>query len=481
MKLGKFNNYSPANTPSLQGKQEATAKVEQPSQPLSQPLKSPASDLLKLLQPGQQLDATVVKQLPSQSLLQLQIGSMRLNAQTELKLPAGTPVKLELIKLGAIPEFKIASPLSENSQVISLALKQSLPKQLALSSFINQLQIALSNRQLTAVLPKQINQLLKQFTADIPPKEALIQPNSLKRLVGQSGIFLEKQLAQASTDGSPSPVLQSDRKAKLTLVLNALQNAFKAATSNRAPNTSPAPPTQTALSPELANPKPLPALLLKGSLAGSRPATSTAQPLPVSAQASLSPALAHLKTLSEPLIKGALPTPSTAATVAQQTALLPQLAIELRELISKTEGAIAKIVLDQLSSLPKEESAKQSWQFELPFLSGNTQTDSLKLTITQEDKNSLSEEEESWSVVLEISPPGLGPIYSKIILKGNQVDSYFWSEEASVCDLIESHLGQLASRLNAAGLETGQLGTRNGKPAEATPQKSDSQLVSERA
>ncbi|RLA23630.1 MAG: hypothetical protein DRQ61_03400, partial [Gammaproteobacteria bacterium] len=170
-----------------------------------------------------------------------------------------------------------------------------------------------------------------------------------------------------------------------------------------------------------------------------------------------------------------------ATTTAQQTALLPQLAAELRELIGKTEGAVAKIVLDQLASLPKEESLKQSWQLELPFLSGGTQTDSLKLTITQEDVNSSSEKEASWSVVLEITPPGLGTIYSKIILNGNQVDSYFWSEDAVVCDLIENHLNDLAKRLSSVGLETGQLGTRNGKPVEADCPKSEEQLVSERA
>lgn len=446
MKLGKFNNYLPANPPSVQGKAGAVVKVAASSPLLTQELKTPATELLKLLQPGQQISATVIKQLPSQGLLQIQIGSTILNAQTELKLPAGTPIKLEFIKLGAIPELKLIPLLSETAQVISHALKQSLPKQLPVSSFLNQLQTTLSNKQLAVVLPKQVNQLIKQIITDISPREALIQPNTLKKLVSQSGIFLEKQLVQASTSAVSSSVLHGDNKARLLVLLHTLQTAFK-------------PP-----------PLKLPASALTASAAHTS-----------GTQAASTPELTNSKLLPELILKNNLSPSNTATTTAQQTALLPQLAAELRELIGKTEGAVAKIVLDQLASLPKEESLKQSWQLELPFLSGGTQTDSLKLTITQEDVNSSSEKEASWSVVLEITPPGLGTIYSKIILNGNQVDSYFWSEDAVVCDLIENHLNDLAKRLSSVGLETGQLGTRNGKPVEADCPKSEEQLVSERA
>ncbi|RLA19761.1 MAG: hypothetical protein DRQ61_11030, partial [Gammaproteobacteria bacterium] len=317
MKLGKFNNYLPANPPSVQGKAGAVVKVAASSPLLTQELKTPATELLKLLQPGQQISATVIKQLPSQGLLQIQIGSTILNAQTELKLPAGTPIKLEFIKLGAIPELKLIPLLSETAQVISHALKQSLPKQLPVSSFLNQLQTTLSNKQLAVVLPKQVNQLIKQIITDISPREALIQPNTLKKLVSQSGIFLEKQLVQASTSAVSSSVLHGDNKARLLVLLHTLQTAFKppplklpaSALTASAAHTS---GTQAASTPELTNSKLLPELILKNSLSPSNAATTT----------------------------------------AQQTALLPQLAAELRELIGKTEGAVAKIVLDQLASLP---------------------------------------------------------------------------------------------------------------------------------
>ncbi|GEM_PF-1260177 len=451
MKSGKFNNSLLVSPTAITGKQNADPKIATPSQLLTQALKTPTAELFKILQAGQQLSATVLKQLPDQAALQIKIGSTVVNAQTELKLPSGTPIKLEVVSLasGKTPEFKLISILSDRSQIISQALKQALPRQTTLPSFLNQLQSTLSNRQLNSIIPKQIEQLAKQIVAETAIKGELVQPTVLRKQVLQSGIFLEKQLKQTLVSDSPTkPNIQIDQKAKLLTLLGALQTTTKHVPfKNSAISLS----SQTALSPE------------------SKTVAAPSQSV-------------HSKLVTDLIFRDTYSLSNKLASpITQQEALLPQLASELKELIAKTEGAISKIVLDQLASLPKEEGVKQSWQLELPFHSGTAQADSLKLTITQEDKNSASGAEASWSVVLEITPPGLGTIYSKIALKGNQVDSYFWSEDAAVCDLIDNHLGELKNRLSAAGLETGQLGTRNGKPVEANPQKPESQLVSERA
>jgi hypothetical protein len=449
MKSGKFNNSLPVSPSTIQGKLNADPKIASPSQLVNQALKSPTADLFKLLQVGQQLSATVIKALPAQAILQIKIGSTVLNAQTELKLPPGTPIKLEVVNLtpNKTPEFRLISLLSDRSEIISQAFKQALPRQTTLPEFLNQLQSTLSNKQLNSVIPKNIEQLAKQIIAETPVKGELIQPNVLRKQVLQSGIFLEKQFKQLLSNGILSnPNIQSDQKAKLLTLLSTLQTVTKQLS------------------------------LKKGALTLPTPA------VPVSEGKAASPLsqLANQKLATDLIFRNALSN-NLASSATKQETLSPQLASELKELIGKTEGAISKIVLDQLASLPKEEGTKQSWQLDLPFHSGAAQADSLKLTITQEDKNSSSESEASWSVVLEISPPGLGTIYSKIILQGNQIDSYFWSEDAAICDLIDNHLGELEKRFSAVGLEAGQLETRNGKPVEADSPKPENQLVSERA
>ncbi len=435
MKSGKSNNYLPVN---LTPPASSQNKVAAASSLLTQALKESPTDLLKLLKPGQQLNATVVKQLATESILQIKIGSTLFNVRAELKLPIGTQVKLEFLAIGAnkTPEFKLLSLSSETAPILSQALKQALPRQLSLSSLMSQLHSVISNKQSPTTLPKGIALLINKIITDIPQKEQLQQPNELKSRVSQSGIFLEKDLKLANKE-TANPLLSKDQKANLLILLSSLQVAHK----------------KTAHQ-------------LKVGI----PATE-------STKAAVSPELLKLKLPTEFMSKGNKITPPT----TQQIALLTQLSSELKELISKTEGAIAKIVLDQLFSLPKEESSKQSWQLELPFHNGSSPAESLKLIITQENKSSPSECEPSWTVVLEITPPNLGTIYSKITLKGNQVDSYFWSEESATCDLIDSHLSDLEMRLSSAGLETGQLGTRLGKPIEANDQKPEKQLVSERA
>ncbi len=444
MKSSRFNNYLPVNTSTTSIKEGAGVKIRLPSLPLVSDPKMPATNLFKLLRLGQQLDATVIKQFPAQKLLQLKIGSTLVNAQSALKLPIGTPIKIEVAQLGKIPQFKLISALPQLSQTISQAFKQALPRQIPLSSFLTQLQTALVDKKISALLPKQVTQLATKILTEIPQREQLSQPGTLKNLIQKSGIFLEKQLAQSTVTDTTTPALQGDRKARLVILLNTLRAVLKQPVSRQ-----------------------------NSSSGKTDIVIATSLKTIASETIALKPELGSF-------IKAP---PSSSPGAPQLSSLTPQLAAELKELIGKTEGAIAKIVLDQLASLPREESTRQTWQMELPFNNGSAQTGSVKLQITQEEGSASSEAEPSWSVVLEINPPGLGKIYSKIVLKseGEQVDTYFWSDKPSTRALIDNNLNKLQQRFSSAGLESGKLGTQPGRPVEAEPKKPGDQLVSEQA
>jgi len=121
------------------------------------------------------------------------------------------------------------------------------------------------------------------------------------------------------------------------------------------------------------------------------------------------------------------------------------------------KGALSKIVLDQIASLPESHSEKQSWNTTLPFLNGES-AESVKLTIQRDQKDSPEYEQQDWSVVLELTPPHLGLIRSKITLSGNNsVDTHFISDQSKTNTLIHDHVHVLREKLEQAGLSPGNL------------------------
>jgi hypothetical protein len=125
-------------------------------------------------------------------------------------------------------------------------------------------------------------------------------------------------------------------------------------------------------------------------------------------------------------------------------------------LLAKTEGAIARITLDQLASLPHNEESQNSWQISLPFTNGQ-HTESLNLKIKREPSRNPAQQQAGWSVVLELNPPGMAPLHCKVSLHADKVDTYFWSDSEPNLQQVQEHLGLLAQRYAEAGLTTGHL------------------------
>jgi len=125
-------------------------------------------------------------------------------------------------------------------------------------------------------------------------------------------------------------------------------------------------------------------------------------------------------------------------------------------LLSKTEGAIARIVLDQLASLPQNNEPQGTWQIGIPF-TDSAHTDTVKLKITHEGKSNQEHHQSNWSVVVELNPPGMGTVHCKINLIDNKVDTYFWSNSQSGILQVQNNLDLLAKRYAETGLAVGNL------------------------
>jgi Flagellar hook-length control protein FliK len=136
-------------------------------------------------------------------------------------------------------------------------------------------------------------------------------------------------------------------------------------------------------------------------------------------------------------------------------------------LLNKTEGAIARIVLDQLASLPQNDDQQNTWQIEIPFTDGH-HTDNVKLKINRESKSNQASEQANWSVMLELNPPGMGTLHSKISLVDDRIDTYFWSDQQTITALVREHLDLLSARYTQAGLAVGQLNALEGRVGNVT-------------
>jgi hypothetical protein len=131
---------------------------------------------------------------------------------------------------------------------------------------------------------------------------------------------------------------------------------------------------------------------------------------------------------------------------------------DLKTLLHKTEGVLAKLALDQLASLPSNEGGQTAWRLEIPFFGEDGRADALKLKFSKEGGGARREtKEETWSVLLELNPPGLGAVHGRIALRGGRVDAWLWSDRPETSALIRSHLYLLAARLRQAGVETGRI------------------------
>lgn len=130
---------------------------------------------------------------------------------------------------------------------------------------------------------------------------------------------------------------------------------------------------------------------------------------------------------------------------------------DVRALLHKTEGALAKLALDQLASLPSNDNGPQIWRMEIPFFAADGRADTLKLKFSKESPARPEKGEETWSVLLELNPPGLGPVHGRVALRGGRVDAWLWGDRPDTTRLIRAHLEALAARLRQVGVETGRL------------------------
>lgn len=142
----------------------------------------------------------------------------------------------------------------------------------------------------------------------------------------------------------------------------------------------------------------------------------------------------------------------------------------LKDSLQKAQGALAKLTLDQLNSLPKEESPKQAWSLELPFFHDQS-ADSVRIEIDQDKAGGGENQQQNWAVSITITPHGLATIHCKVSCYDGSVNTRFWSEAADTVHKINDHLDYLKQQFEKNGLTAGFMEAHQGQPAQTDSTK----------
>ena len=151
----------------------------------------------------------------------------------------------------------------------------------------------------------------------------------------------------------------------------------------------------------------------------------------------------------------------------------------LKQLQNNGDSSVAKLVLDQLNSLPKEDSPKQIWHIEIPYIEQEN-AQPLSLQIEKDKEKNADQGKENWSATITLTPSGLGKLYCKISCYNQTISTHFWSDLPKTANLINHNLEYLKTKLEASGLKIGSMESRQDIPIQPTnPSVSGINLVDE--
>ena len=438
------------------------------------------------LQTGQSLQATVIEKLPNKTDVILRLGSQLVQVKSDIPVTVGQSIKV-LVERTATELILKAQPPNQQTSIINTSLRQLLPKQSPVNEFQQPLiqvftritkQTITTASSVSADLPSQllqIKRLTRNILQSLPSQKNIITTEGFKKALQNSGVFFEAKLQQALADSkttSNNPI--SNPKNLFKASPGQAQSTQNTSTTTLSPKSQqPLVTINTDLKANLIKLIHLLKAWPKASQFASQ-ATSTQQTPP---QLPLAKPAAPLQTFSS--------TASQTTAQPQNSAQLAAQALDsqIKELMSKADGAISKLSLNQLASSNAESNTtRQTWQIEIPFLNQHA-SESVFLKIQQEEpSDKLSKKaDKQWTVSLEMNPPKLGLIKNKLTLNNQHISSSFWAESAETRELIHQHLSVFKDQLFRANLKPEKIQVRSGSGPTVQETKPNAPILSEKA
>ncbi len=411
------------------------------------------TSVLKNLQPGQRLQADVLAD-SSQNLVKLKIATTEFIARTQVSLRADQKITLEVIKAGTMPELRLVrQPVIQDYQTD--VLRSLLPKQLPMQRLLSNLQAVYTNILRSLPQPGSNPELQQPATTAQPQ----LTSSTLKAGAADKEML---QLLQNLTGKGTQPALAERLGPNL---IQAARNIL-AATIPNSGNITPTQLRQAILGY---------GLFMEAQLAvGQQPGPSF--------KGDLLQILFQLGSMLKP-DKPQLLTQQSAAANQSTTAQLESGLIKLLEILFRhAEGSLARVHLNQLASLPGEDSSRQVWQFEVP-IRHQEHIDSFLIRLEQEQARGGGDDAKPiWYVTLNFDIEPLGPVTAKISMRDDEVSAIFLAEKAESAELFNNRMAELSQAFAESGLSVGQLFARQGKTQSEQPQPTIStQLLDEKA
>jgi len=385
---------------------------------------------LKNIKTGQHFYAEVISQSLSKQEIVLRLGNQLLNVKSSVNVATGQTIKVLAEQTSSELILKIPPPVNQ-TESINKFLRLLLPKQTPIHKFqqpLNQLLTSL-NKQSSPMLEGQTNasrtqqaeikHLAATIIKELPNHKNIANTAGLKKAIQNSGVFFEPNLRQAISSSTPAIAEQLLQQTKH---IDAIQ--------------------------------------------------------PSDLKANLVKLIQLLKNWPT-----SLHTKQLAVTKKINPALL--LDTQVKALIEKSEGALSKITLNQLASTNTESStgtSRQTWQIEIPFFN-NQQQESLFIKIEQEDSSNKKQRKNDpiWSVSLEMTPPKLGAIKSKLTFADQKVSSTFWTDSTETRLLIQQHLSLLEEQFKRAGIDLDNMHVQQGSGVSIQKAKPSTPILNEKA
>lgn len=405
---------------------------------------------------GEILQATVLG-VTGGGMTKLDINGLEVSTKAPLPLAAGDKLDLQVTQPGPPPQLRVLQHQPAQEAPLDQALRQALPRG-GDAQLMARLGEALDTLGNASGLSTSQREALSQLQAALPNLRQLTDPAKLEQQMRASGLFLEHDLAR----GAPQP---GDLKAALLRVLASLQQGTMPSATQTMPQAQPA-GTQAAAQGQTPSAQPGSAAPAGGTPAASTGAAAPAQdmqhkPQGTYTRASLVDQAALAATRDTgPATAGRLPTAENALPQGQAAPL----ADTLRNAV---EGALARVHLNQLTSLQTQGGDQPHWIMEIPLPTGREQT-ALHMRLEREGERKGaggSAGEQGWRLDLDFDLEPLGPLRASVLMRGEQLNVRLWAERQGTLHQVRENLDLLQAGLQRTGLEVAHLACYPGQPA----------------
>ena len=218
-------------------------------------------------------------------------------------------------------------------------------------------------------------------------------------------------------------------------------------------------------------------IFLEAKLAGllDRSSEATASP-------DLKAGLLKLVSLTQAAASGAHRSPALPGLPAANLTGLQPGEDPARTLARQAEAGLARIALDQLTSIHPESSKAAVWTLDLPFQDGD-QAFTARLQIARDQQQSAGSEAAArqWDISLEIDLPELGPMHARLTLQRGLLTTRLWAERGNTLELLRAHSEKLSRRLADSGFSSARVCVYPGQPDSVTAETGLPDLIDVKA